>query len=250
MSAATAGADTLTRDSLSSAENNDALLQWLGDIGLPLEDVEFFQDFETGFTAGQNIHNDRTQLAGGLIIRDTGPGTPSARVQSSSSYFGGSVPIGNFALAHDEETYLELDFGSRPIDYLSLNDIDHTGTTIRVTFTTGQTFTFSIDGTAASGNSAEFVGIFRNDMPRISKVEMNASGDGEWGIDNLRYGVLPGGPGDVDGDGHVDVVDLLYLVDSFGLILGDGGFDPRCDFNHDDSVDVVDLLDLVFNFGT
>jgi hypothetical protein len=53
-------------------------------------------------------------------------------------------------------------------------------------------------------------------------------------------------PGDVSGDGSVDVVDLLYLVDSFGGICGtDRFYDPRCDFNGDRSVDVVDLLYLV-----
>jgi hypothetical protein len=57
-------------------------------------------------------------------------------------------------------------------------------------------------------------------------------------------------PGDVDGDGHVDVVDLLYFVDAFGSVTGDSNYDPRCDFNSDGSVDVVDLLILVENFGT
>jgi hypothetical protein len=56
--------------------------------------------------------------------------------------------------------------------------------------------------------------------------------------------------GDVDGDSHVDVVDLLYLVDSFGTIQGDPLYDPCCDFNIDGSVDVVDLLIMVENFGT
>jgi hypothetical protein len=57
-------------------------------------------------------------------------------------------------------------------------------------------------------------------------------------------------PGDVDLDGHVDVVDLLWLVDAFGSLSGDPNFDPRCDFNSDGSVDVVDLLYMVENFGT
>jgi parallel beta-helix repeat protein len=55
---------------------------------------------------------------------------------------------------------------------------------------------------------------------------------------------------DASGDGHVDVVDLLDLVYSFGTVVGDLGFDAKCDFNHDGAVDVVDLLNLVYNFGT
>jgi hypothetical protein len=55
---------------------------------------------------------------------------------------------------------------------------------------------------------------------------------------------------DANGDGQVDVVDLLMLVYSFGTLKGDAGYDPTCDFNHDSAVDVVDLLDLVYNFGT
>jgi hypothetical protein len=62
-------------------------------------------------------------------------------------------------------------------------------------------------------------------------------------------GVLPT-PGDVDGDGHVDVSDLLYLVYAFGSATGDANYNPACDFNHDGAVDVEDLLWLVLNFGT
>jgi hypothetical protein len=55
--------------------------------------------------------------------------------------------------------------------------------------------------------------------------------------------------GDATGDGHVDVVDLLCLVGSFGKAAGEAGFDGRCDFNGDGAVDVVDLLVLVGSFG-
>jgi hypothetical protein len=55
--------------------------------------------------------------------------------------------------------------------------------------------------------------------------------------------------GDVNGDGSVDVVDLLWLVQAFGTYRGDPGFIGACDFNNDDSVDVVDLLYMVENFG-
>jgi parallel beta-helix repeat protein len=56
--------------------------------------------------------------------------------------------------------------------------------------------------------------------------------------------------GDANGDGRVDVTDLLSLVYSFGTFAGDAAFDATCDFNHDGAVDVADLLDLVYAFGT
>jgi hypothetical protein len=55
--------------------------------------------------------------------------------------------------------------------------------------------------------------------------------------------------GDADGDGLVDVVDLLYMVAAFGSVKGDAQYDPRCDTSLDGAVDVVDLLAMVDNWG-
>ncbi len=55
-------------------------------------------------------------------------------------------------------------------------------------------------------------------------------------------------PGDIDGDGHVDVVDLLTFVPCFGMTLGQRGYDPACDLDGNNSADVVDLLTLVGNW--
>jgi hypothetical protein len=55
--------------------------------------------------------------------------------------------------------------------------------------------------------------------------------------------------GDINNDGHVDVIDLLLFVDAFGSFTGDPNYDPAADFNSDGSVDVADLLYLVDNFG-
>jgi hypothetical protein len=55
--------------------------------------------------------------------------------------------------------------------------------------------------------------------------------------------------GDINGDGSVDVIDLLWFVDAFGSVPGDPNYSPVADLNADASVDVVDLLTLVENWG-
>ncbi len=50
---------------------------------------------------------------------------------------------------------------------------------------------FSFETTGSSGNTAEFFGIWRNNMPRITRIQLDASGDGMWGMDNIEYGTVP-----------------------------------------------------------
>ncbi len=52
-------------------------------------------------------------------------------------------------------------------------------------------------------------------------------------------------PGDIDGSGSVDVVDLLWLIDAFGAVLTDSAYNPDCDLDGDGVVDVIDLLTLI-----
>jgi hypothetical protein len=87
----------------------------------------------------------------------------------------------------------------------------------------------------------------QGDAPDIGAYEAIRSVNPGWKIAAGFKTV--GVPGDADLDGHVDVVDLLTLVYSFGLGAGEPGFDPTADFNKDSAVDVVDLLLLVDNFG-
>jgi hypothetical protein len=56
-------------------------------------------------------------------------------------------------------------------------------------------------------------------------------------------------PGDINNDDSVDVLDLLYLVDTFGLAAGEPGYLAQADFDNTGEVDVVDLLILAENFG-
>jgi hypothetical protein len=49
----------------------------------------------------------------------------------------------------------------------------------------GSTRNFSFETTNVGGDSAEFFGIFRNNMPLIKMVAFDASGDGLWGSTTL-----------------------------------------------------------------
>ena len=53
----------------------------------------------------------------------------------------------------------------------------------------------------------------------------------------------------MDGDGFVTILDALAMLQSFGLRTSDVGFDHRADVNGDGQVDVADLLVLATNFG-
>ncbi len=85
----------------------------------------------------------------------------------------------------------------------------------------------------------------------IEGTRLDKSGNSFLALDDLTFVLSsPALVGDVNNDGCVDVVDLLYLVDAFGAVTGDANYNPACDFNSDGSVDVIDLLTMVDNFGT
>lgn len=57
-------------------------------------------------------------------------------------------------------------------------------------------------------------------------------------------------PADFDGDGYVDVTDLLTLIGGWGTAAGSASYDPACDINRDSAVDTADLLDMIADFGS
>ena len=58
-----------------------------------------------------------------------------------------------------------------------------------------------------------------------------------------------GPPGDINGDGSVDYIDLAILASSYGKSSEEPGFNPLCDLNGDGVVNYVDLAILASNYG-
>ena len=65
----------------------------------------------------------------------------------------------------------------------------------------------------------------------------------------LRLSIVPTIDSDINCDGHVDVLDLLSLADSWATASGDPDFDPDCDLNADGRINVLDLLTLAQSWG-
>jgi hypothetical protein len=149
-------------------------------------------DFESGFVNGQNI-SGVGGLFPGLVITDTSA-AGAVIIRTGAGVINGSNTIGSFSATQNELPFLLLDFSASPADFFGFRDIDQAGTAGTVYFVGGGSQAISLETTAASGDSAEFFGVFRNDMPRILRVELDASGDGLWGIDNIEYGQFPSRP--------------------------------------------------------
>lgn len=171
----------------SSSPANNAATQnsWLTALGIAAP--TYTVTFESGFTNGQNVSNVSGLFPGSLTIRDTSPAN-QALVRSGAGTFGGSNPVGTFALAHNEQPYLEFDFSAAPVDYFGAFGIDHGATSVQLTFLSGATASLTLGSTGSDGDTAKFFGIIPSGMGPIVSARFDASGDGTWGLDNLQYG--------------------------------------------------------------
>jgi uncharacterized protein (DUF2141 family) len=55
--------------------------------------------------------------------------------------------------------------------------------------------------------------------------------------------------GDVNGDGKVDMQDVMVVIKAFGSIPGTARWNAAADLNGDGRVDVSDIIIVLLNFG-
>ena len=102
-----------------------------------------------------------------------------------------------------------------------------------------------------AGSYCPFLAIDWDGTHKITKVSIihDVSENTDRGVSVMDvYTVVPR-PGDIDGEGRVDVSDLLILAKAFGTSVGQPNYNPLCNLNGDSSVDAADLLILAGNFG-
>jgi hypothetical protein len=185
-----ASAQLITYNSQFPEQNAEVRTNFFNAVGIAAP--QFRVDFETGFATGQNVSDQTGLFPGGLVIRDTSP-PKQAIIVSGPGSVDLSNPVGQFALTHDSVGFLDLDFSANPVDYIAFQDIDTVSNNSRLvlTFVGGDTFLYGLtDATLTTGNSAEFLGFYRNDLPRITNVRFELGGT-IYGIDNLEYGIVP-----------------------------------------------------------
>jgi len=56
-------------------------------------------------------------------------------------------------------------------------------------------------------------------------------------------------PGDVNGDGTVDITDLTLVADVYGTLEGDPDYNPYANLNYDEVIDIYDLMECGKNYG-
>jgi hypothetical protein len=189
VSANSAFAVLMDFNSVSVANNAAKMTEWYATIGITQS--QYYVDFEN-IAVGTNIENN-TSLFTNLVFSVS---SGDAIIRSSTSYFGASDPgpVGSTrALALTDSQTVTLTFAT-PIQYVSSFDIDISDSAFGIVYFsdgTSQRFEEGNESNYGSGNSATFYGLYSNDKLITSITFHDSGGEGEYGLDEIRYGVVP-----------------------------------------------------------
>jgi len=75
--------------------------------------------------------------------------------------------------------------------------------------------------------------------------------DGEIDVEDntFAFWVLVTIAGDVDGNGEVNIFDIVMIAGSYGAVAGDPGYTPNCDIDGSSTIDIFDVVLAAGNYG-
>lgn len=182
-----------------------------------------------------------------------------------STFFAANIDIINATKLHTFEFKLDYDgtlieveeiaegsFLNNSGSTIMVNETDNTSGFVRLNITL-------IDALEATGNGRLATFTFKvldhgstfltlSDVALLDTADQNITYITENGhFDNAESAVAV--KGDVNGDGTVDLNDLIVAGNSLGAKSGDTIWNPKADLNFDGMIDVYDLVIILKNFG-
>jgi outer membrane protein assembly factor BamB len=153
---------------------------------------------------------------------------------ASKSVLGSGYSMGINVTAADLGSYTET---LNLTAYANATIIGSENITLAAGISTTVTFTWNTTG-LAYGNYT------------LSAYALLVLGETNTGNDNMTGGtVYVGIPGDINGDGIVDIYDGVIIAGAFNSQPGDHNWNPNADINGDGIVDIFDAVILAGNFN-
>ena len=127
---------------------------------------------------------------------------------------------------------------------------DGTGAAIPVVYPDDYVYTFDIATGAQVAprllvdDQPNYLTIFQPG-DQVGVICSGNEADNVWLIQGL-FGNIPG---DLDGDGDVDLSDLAELLAAYGTCDGDPNYNPAADLDDSGCIDLADLATLLSNYG-